>query len=231
MARLWHITCFIFTVPTHKAMIRNITILFALVTVLFSSCVKKEYYHVTPEEEPIGYRYVFDDNFDYDANNWSFSDPGNSAYVRVNNGLLKYSYLPIDDGTNTVAVSTGATVYNNFLIQTRIKTDYAMGIAFGVSNNDYGYSFFIDSDGYFAVYKEGDANTPVQTLLDWQQNSAIVPGGWNDVEFEQSGNYWMGYVNGVKLFEIPAKYLGGDKIGYIVLAGTTGYADYLTVQW
>ncbi len=67
--------------------------------------------------------------------------------------------------------------------------------------------------------------------MDWQASEAIYRDGWNEVEFEQTGNYWMGYINGVKVFEIPAKSINGNKIGYIVLAGTTGYADYLTVQW
>lgn len=213
-------------------MTKKLTILsLGLIVVFFSSCVKNEYYDTTPDTQPIVYNYVFDDNFDFDANNWSFSDPRNAAYVDVYKGLLKYSYLPSDDGTNTVAISTGAAVNRDFLIQTSIKTDYAMGIAFGVSNNDYGYSLFIDDEGYFALFKEGNANTGVQTIIDWQQNAAIVRGGWNDVEFEQVGNYWLGFVNGTKLFEIPAHYLSGDRIGYIVLAGTTGYADYLTVQW
>src|SRR5206468_47440 len=105
-----------------------------------------------------------------------------------------------------------------------------MGLVFGVSNNDYGYSFFIDDKGYFAIYKEGNSTTPAKAILDWQYSSAIRT-GWNDIELEQTGNYWTGYANGTKLFEIPAQYLAGSKIGYIVLAGTSGQADYLTVQW
>lgn len=202
-----------------------------LTILLFSSCIKNEYYETTPDTQSIEYRYAFDDNFDVDVNNWSFNDPQNAAYVEVLKGILKYSYLPANDGTNTVAISTGAAVNRDFLIQTSIRSDYAMGIAFGVSNNDFGYSFFIDDEGYFALYKEGNANTPIQTIIDWQQSNAINIGGWNDVEFEQVGNYWLGFVNGTKVFEIPARYLSGDKVGYIVLGGTTGYADYLTVQW
>ncbi len=211
---------------------RLLTILFLATSLFLTSCVKNEYYTVEPDEpQTPQYNFVFDDNFNNNINNWAFSDPNNSAYVTIANSRLKYSYLPINDGTNTVAINTGAQLHKNFLIQTRIKTDYSMGLSFGVSNNDYGYSFFIDNEGFFALYKEGDANSSVQTIIDWQFNEAINPEGWNDLEFEQFGNYWIGYVNGVKLFEVPAQYLDGRKIGYIVLAGTTGYADYLTVQW
>lgn len=205
-------------------------ILFAGIATIFTSCVKNEYYDTEPNQTPSGYQYQFDDNFDYDTHNWSFSDPAHSAYASVSNGMLKYSYLPTDNGTNTVAVATGADVRRDFLVQTRIKSDYEMGLAFGVSNSDYGYSFFIDDQGYFAVYKEGSANTAVKTIIDWQQTSAIQQ-GWNDVELEQVGNYWRGYINGTKVFEIEAQYLGGSKFGFIEMAGTTGYADYLTVQW
>lgn len=201
-------------------------------SLLMTSCVKNEYYTTEPEQPPVvQYNNVFDDNFDNNINNWAFSDPNNAAYVSIANSWLKYTYLPINEGTNTVAVNTGAKLHRNFLIQTRIKSDYAMGLTFGVSNSNYGYSFFIDNQGYFSLYKEGTAQDGVQTIIDWQASDAIYPNGWNDVEFEQVGNYWIGYVNGVKLFEVPSQYLAGSKIGYIVLDGTTGYADYLTVQW
>jgi hypothetical protein len=200
-----------------------------LLALFFTSCVKNEYYEPTPVNNS-GYKYIFDDNFDYDSHNWSFSDPAHDAYVSIAGGTLKYEYLPADDGTNTVAINTGVDVRRNFLIQTRLRSDYEMGIVFGVSNSDYGYSFFIDEQGYYALYKEGSSNTPVKTIIDWKQSSAITS-GWNDVEFEQSGNYWIGYANGTKLFEIEAGYLSGSKIGFIAMAGTVGYADYLTVQW
>lgn len=215
-----------------KMLTRIIIGTFALSTLFITSCVKKEYYTVEPTEpQPVTYNYIFDDDFNNNINNWAFSDPANAAYVTIGNSWLKYTYIPPNDGTNTVAINTGAKLHRNFLVQTRIRSDYAMGLCFGVSNRDYGYSFFIDNEGYFAVFKEGSANEGVQTIMDWQESSAIYRNGWNDVEFEQTGNYWIGYINGVKVFEIPAKYLDGQKIGYIVLAGTTGYADYLTVQW
>lgn len=206
----------------------------AVSTLFITSCVQKEYYTVEPPPaEPPGpqYNYIFDDDFNNNINNWTFSDPDNAAYVTLVNSWLKYTYMPPNDGTNTVAISTGAKLHRNFLVQTRIRSDYAMGLCFGVSDNDYGYSFFIDNDGYFALYREGTANEGVQTIMDWQASEAIYRDGWNEVEFEQTGNYWMGYINGVKVFEIPAKSINGNQIGYIVLAGTTGYADYLTVQW
>lgn len=206
-------------------------ILFTISGILaLSSCVKNEYYTPEPSPVPAGYQMTFNDDFNFDANNWSFSDPGNNAFVNISGGVLNYTYEPVDDGTNTVAILTGANVRKDFLAQTRITSDNAMGLAFGVSNSDYGYSFFIDDQGYFALYKEGDANTPVKTILDWQYSSAIQA-GWNDIELEQVGNYWLGYANGIKLFEVPAQYLAGSKFGYIVLAGTNGKADYLTVQW
>jgi hypothetical protein len=200
-------------------------------SLLLTSCIKNEYYETNPNtQQPIGYQNIFDDNFDYDAHNWSFSDASNDAYVSVGGGRLKYEYNPPGEGTNTVAINTGVNVNRDFLIQSRISSNNAMGIAFGVSNSDYGYSFFIDDQGYFAVYREGNASTPVKTIIDWQYNAAILT-GWNNIEFEQVGNYWLGYVNGTRLFEIPAQNLYGSKTGFITLAGTTGYADYLTVQW
>lgn len=199
-------------------------------SVLFTSCIKNEYHNVTPEPAPVGYQYSFNDEFNNNINNWEFADPSNAAFVDIINGTLKYTYVPADPGTNTVAIATGANVKRDFLVQTRMKSDNAMGLVFGVSNNNYGYSFFIDGQGSFAVFKEGDANTPVKTIIDWTYSNTIQI-NWNDIELEQIDGYWTGYINGTKVFEIESQYLAGSKFGYIVLDGTTGYADYMTVQW
>ncbi len=228
----WHICCFTFNEPKPTVMARLLSILFLGLTLFTTSCVKNEYYTVEPDEQqPVQYNYIFDDNFDNNVNNWAFSDPSNAAFVTISNGSLKYTYLPPNEGTNTVAIGTGAQLHRNFLIQTRIRSDYAMGLVFGVSDKDYGYSFFIDNEGYFALYKEGNANTDVTTIINWQESDAIYRNAWNDVEFEQVGNFWLGFINGQKVFEVPAKYIAGNDIGFMVLDGTTGYADYLTVQW
>lgn len=232
---VWHISCLYNSVSKPHVMLYRILLSVVLgSSLLMTSCIKNEYHTVEPEEPPITapvYNYVFDDNFDDNFNNWAFSDPANAAFVSINRGMLKYTYLPEYDGTNTVAVSTGAKLHRNFLIQTSMKTDNAMGLVFGVSDIDYGYSFFIDNEGYYSLYKEGTPDLGVQTILDWQFSNAIQPNGWNDVELEQVGNYWYGYINGTEVFKLPANILNGDQVGYIVLAGTTGYADYLTVQW
>lgn len=215
-------------------MTRILTTIAIAGTLLLTSCVKNEYYTVDPQQPGNTvpqYNFVFDDNFDDNFNNWAFSDHSNAAFVSIGSSLLKYTYLPANEGSNTVAINTGAKTHRNFLVQTSIKSDNAMGLCFGVSDYDYGYSFFIDNQGYFALYKEGTAQEGVQTIIDWTQSSAVNSGGWNDVEMEQVGNTWVGYINGVKVFEERAEYMAGSKIGYILLAGTTGYADYLTVKW
>lgn len=227
---LSYICCKLINVSANHNMKRLLLGLTA--TVLFASCIQKEYYNVEPDPTPVGYQTVFNDDFVDNRNNWVFDDVNNDAYVDIYDGRLEYYYYPVNAGTNTVAVQTGARLNNNFLVQTRIRSNYAMGLAFGVSNTNYGYSFFIDNQGYFAVYKEGSANVPVETIVDWTQSSAIRQGNaWNDVEIEQVGGYWVGYINGVQVFDIPAQYLGGTKFGFIVLDGTQGYAEYLTVQW
>lgn len=196
---------------------------------IFTSCRKRNNYAFDPQP-PAGYQYIFDDNFDYDNYNWSFSDFKNSAFVDISNGALNYTYTPAADGTNTVAISTGARLNYDFLIQSSVSSDNAMGIVIGVSDFNYGYSLMIDDQGYFAIYDEGDAQTPAKAVIDWQYNSAIVA-GWNDIEIEQVNGYWIGYANGTKIFDITAPVLRGNKIGFIVLAGTRGRADYLTVKW
>ena len=204
-----------------------------VVTVMtgLSSCVIRhdDYYDVQPTNT---YQYHFSDEFNSDYNRWSFQDNANKASVYISNGQLHYDYHPYDNGTNTVAVTSGMPVSTGrYDIQTRFRSDNAMALAWGVSSSDYGYSFFIDDRGYFAVYDEGTASIKAQALIDWTQNGAIRQ-GWNDVELQstKSGS-WIGYINGTQVFQIPARTQYGNQVGYMVLANTSGDADFIDMAW
>ncbi len=195
-----------------------------------SSCViRTDDYDTTPANP---YQYGFSDDFNSDVNGWSFRDGANKASVYLSSGQLHYDYHPYDNGTNTVAVSTGMPPATRaFDIQTRFRSDNAMGLVFGVSSSDYGYSVFIDDRGYFAVYDEGTASIKEQALLDWTQTGAIRQ-GWNDLELQATRDgSWVGYINGTQVFRIGARTLYGSQAGFIVLANTGGDADFLDVSW
>jgi hypothetical protein len=202
--------------------------IFALLLVLsLSSCViRDDDYNV----QPVGYQYSFSDDFNSNYNQWAFSDNVNRAYVTIAGGQLHYDYHPKNDGTNTVAVSTGMRTTRDFDIRCRIRSDNAMGLVFGVSPTDYGYSVFVDDRGYFAVYDEGTASIGAQAILNWTQSTAIRT-GWNDVELEQVGNTWVGYINDIQVFQLPARTLYGQQVGFMMIANASGDADYLDVQW
>ena len=207
----------------------TIPILAAFVLTGLSSCIKTNVYDTQPVST--GYQYSFSDEFNYDAHNWSFSDGVNRAQVYVSNGQLNYNYHPSANGTNTVAINTGwDRTLRNWDLQTRLSSDNGMAVVWGVSNSDNGYSLFIDNRGYFAVYDEGTSSIAPAAIINWTQNTAIR-NGWNDIEVEQTGNTWTGFINGTQVFSIAAHTLYGDKIGYEVLANTNGSADYLDVRW
>jgi hypothetical protein len=121
---------------------------------------------------------------------------------------------------------------NNFVIESRIKSDYQMGVIFGNSgdNYEYGYSFVIDNGGWFIVYKEGNVTTNVTVLKEWTANSAIN-NNWNKVVIEQRSGYWIFSINGYEVHQMAARPLSGSYCGFILLPETQGYADYLTVNW
>ena len=205
---------------------KRLSIIVLLLTLGLSSCVYREDdYNV----QPVGYQYSFVDDFNNDYNHWTFSDNAHGAYVRISGGQLHYDYNPSDNGTNTVAVSTGMRTDYDFDISTRIRSNNAMAMVFGVSPSDYGYSFFIDDRGYYALYDEGTASIKPQALIAW--TSSTIRSGWNDVELEQVGDSWIGYINDVQVFRIQAQRLYGNQVGYMVLANTAGDADYLDVKW
>ncbi len=206
---------------------KSLSITALLLTIALSSCVvRNDDYNV----QPAGYQFAFSDDFNNDRNQWSFADNGNNAYVRLSGGQLHYDYHPAASGTNTVAINTGMRTDYDFDIRTRIRSDNAMGLVFGVSPTDYGYSFFIDAGGYFALFDEGTATIKPQAILNWTQSGA-VRNGWNDVELEQVGNAWVGYINGTQVFQTDARTQYGSQVGFMVLANTSGDAEFLDVQW
>ncbi|HXS38088.1 MAG TPA: family 16 glycoside hydrolase [Flavipsychrobacter sp.] len=193
----------------------------------FVSC-RKDTYNAQPS---YGYQNEFNDDFNADTHNWSFSDPADSAFVSINNGYLDYYYNPPLKGSNTVAIDIGLNINYNFTLATSIQSNNVMGLAFGVSNAVYGYAFMVDNNGNFALYNEGSASVQPQAILDWQSNPAVKINTWNTLEIDQVGSAWQGYINGTKVFDMQSQPLSGTKIGFIVLNGTEGYADYLTAQW
>jgi len=202
-------------------------LLVALFSVVFTGCIYNDNDYYEPDPQPVGYQYSFNEEFTVDKRGWAFDDQADSAYALVTGGVYRFVDYSRTGGTHIAAVPTGANVDRNFLVQTRMKSDYAMALIFGASNNSFGYSFFIDEAGYFAVFKEGASP---QKIVDWT-HSSVINRNWNDVELEQVGDYWYGYINNTQVFKIPARILSGTQFGFMVLAGTTGEADYLTVKW
>jgi len=204
-------------------LLKNSAILLVAATSLFiTSCHR--------DNHSSGYRYSFDDEFNYDAYNWSFNDPSTGASVGVSGGYLNYNYYPSLNGSNTVAKDMGLDVTSDFSVRARIKTNYQMGIAFGVSNTDYGYALFIDNSGKYALYDEGNSSIKPIPIVDWTRGQ-VISNAFNTVEIDQAGSSWIGYINGTIVFTVPAHTFYGTEAGFIVNASTTGYADYLNVQW
>lgn len=210
--------------------IATIAGVFLAASIILSSCVRRDDYYNTQPSNP--YRYAFSDDFNNNVNEWAFTDNQNRAYVTISGGQLHYDYHPANPGTNTVAITTGMPNGTSvFDIQTRFQSDNAMALVFGVSSTDYGYSFFIDDRGYYAVYDEGTSTISSVALIDWATSSAIRA-GWNDVEIEATRTgTWIGYVNGIQVFQIPAHTLYGNQTGFMVLNNTSGDADYLDQKW
>lgn len=202
---------------------------FAVVLSLgFTGCIihDDDYYHHNPNP-PSGYQQSFAEEFDDDRRGWTYDDSQDSSYAFVANGYYKMVDYSRRGSNHVAVVTTGANTSRNFLVQSRMSTDNAMGLIFGASNKTYGYSLFIDPAGYYAVYKEGLNPDPV---IDWTRSSSIK-NGWNDVEIEQVADYWHFYINGVKVNQTPARVLSGSQMGFMVLANTVGQVDYLHVKW
>lgn len=209
-------------------------ILFLLVLILgLSSCVKREYVVAPPQE-----RFVFVDDFIDNRNNWAFADGANLAYGVISNGTFKIDYN--DDLSEAYYVSKGIDLNtsSDFILQTRIGSNKNMGLLFGynagASGGGYGYSFTVDYNGYCALYDEGGngGGSSIVALVPAMQFPFInINGNWNELRLEQRGSRWIGFVNNNQVFNVPAKILRGNGVGFVVESRTQGEADYLQGEW
>ena len=186
--------------------------------------------------QPSYQEYVFDEEFNNDRNGWGFADQVNYAYGVVSNGTFKFDYNDNYSDVYYAAKFFGFNPYNDFSIAARIGSDNNMGVLFGYDdqNNTYGYSFMVDYDGNYYLYDEGgNGYGPNPELLVGPETGNFVNayGDWNDIKIVQSGNRWLGYINGVQVFNIDAQNMNGSGIGFVDAAQTHGEADYLEVHW
>lgn len=212
---------------------KNLLFLFVAGIVLTTtSCVKRDYYEPAPVLQPISFVEDFNDN----SNNWQFADGTNLAYGIIGNGTFKIDYNDNLHEAYYVSKSIDMNIYNDFTLTTRIGSNKNMGLLFGYNavNNNYGYSFTVDYDGYYALYDEGGNGNGGNI-------SAIVPktkasfvnrnGDWNDLKIEKRGNSWIGYINGNRVFNVAAQRLSGGMVGFVVVSNTQGEADYIQADW
>ena len=203
---------------------------------ILTSCVQKNYYNTNPNNNNnnnnnTGYTYTFDEEFNGSDNyGWNFTDAADSAYASITAGSYQYVDYSLAK-SNMSVVSTGANMTGNFTITTRIKSNNLMGLIFGASSTDNGYAFYVDSAGYYSLYKEG-AGTVASTVIipSTQDTLYALKKDWNALEVDQVNNTWTGYINGTQVFTMAARSLSGASTGFKILPGTIGYADYLTVK-
>lgn len=181
--------------------------------------------------------YSFVEEFSNDRNDWSFNDPANYAWGDVGGGTFLMEYD--DDWSSAYYISkdiSGVNYRDDFTIYTRIGSNNNMGLLFGYNYNtgSYGYSFMVDYDGYYALYDEGGNGygPNVEELVPPTTGNFVNFGGdWNDLRLEQRGNRWLGFINDVQVFNIPAQQIKGRSAGFILMPYTQGEADYLQIDW
>lgn len=214
---------------------RHTPLFAALLLLGLSSCVRdtgpQPHYPDYPQQ------YSFVEEFDNNRNRWSFDDPANYAWGDVSGGTFLMMYD--DDLSSAYYIAKdipGVNYQDDFTLYTRIGSNNNMGVLFGYneSTNSYGYSFMVDYDGYYALYDEGGNGygpDVVELVSPRTGNYVYNNGDWNDLRLEQRGNRWVGYINDVQVFNIPAQQIKGSSAGFVLMPFTEGEADYLQVDW
>ena len=202
-------------------------------SLLMTSCMQRDQYQPDPmnNNHYTNTTTSFDEEFNgSDIYNWSFTDPTDSAYAGISNGYYQFvdyskTYYPES------FVTTGINTQNNFTVKSSIKSSNMMALIFGASSTDNGYALYIDSMGYYSLYKEGIGSIASTVILPSTQDTLYASKkGWNTIELDQVNGTWSGFINGTEIFQMSARTISGSGFGFKVVPGTTGYADYITVQ-
>ena len=219
---------------------RNLNLIAAFTTgvLLFSACIQKNYYDTNPNNYPNNNNndsnrtsYFFDEEFNgADRYGWNFTDAADSTYASISNGTYQFVDYSTTNYPNSI-VWTNNSVSGTLTIQTRIESNNMMGLVFGASSSDNGYAFYVDSNGYYSLYKEGYGSVASTTIIPSTQDTLYaVKKGWNALEVDQANGTWTGYINGTQVFSMAARTLAGSGFGFKVAPATIGYADYLVVK-
>ncbi len=209
-------------------------------TFLATSCVEKNTYEIVPANNNHnnnnngnngGYSYVFDEEFNgRDLYGWTFASSSDSAYASISNGsyqYVDYSYTKF----NTSFVNTNANTTGNFTVQTKMQANNTMGLIFGASSTDYGYAFYLDTLGYFSLYKEGIGSIASTVIIPSTQDTLYaIKKGWNTLEVDQVNGNWTGFINGTQVFQMTARSVSGSGFGFKIAPATIGYADYIIIK-
>ena len=204
---------------------------------MFTSCLERDHYNAYPNNNNNNNnnndnsKTSFDEEFNgSDMYGWTFTSAADSAYAGISGG--SYQYMDYSKTrSNMSVVSTGINTAGNFTVQTKIMADNMMGLIFGASSTDNGYAFYVDSAGYYSLYKEGTGSTLSTAIIPSTQDTTYaVRKGWNTLEVDQTNGTWTGYINGTQVFSMAARSISGNSFGFKVLPVTVGYADYLQVK-
>lgn len=213
-----------------KKFIISTTILISII--LLTSCRRDR--TPAPAYVPVLHQYI--EEFDDDRDGWSFADGSNLAYGVVSNGTFKLDYNDYLSDAYYVSRNVRFNPNDDFTLYTRIGSNNNMGLLFGYNagKGSFGYSFTVDYDGYYALYDEGGNGygPDIQEVVAPKTGNFVRNNGdWNELRLEQRGVRWIGFVNNVEVFDIPAENLSAGSIGFVVIAETQGEADYIQADW
>jgi hypothetical protein len=201
--------------------------------VAIASCKKSDNNNSVTKPSAVTYSYSFTDQFNDDTNGWVKLGPTNNTTIVVSNGLLNFMYHPVYNvsATFTDTVNPAFDTQHDFMLQTSVGSDNAMGLAFGTTPTNGGYTFEINNNGYYALFFQGDTTRAKTAIFNWTKTTAAKPGTYNTLELDQINGEWSGYVNGTQVFTTTARPLAASTLGFIAEPNTNGTADYITVKW
>lgn len=162
---------------------------------------------------------LFYDEFNDDAN-WltgEFDSDSLTYEIFIEDGHFVFNATSKADSAFQEHLLDGESFGDFFLAVEAYPSDaetyYSYGISFRVNRLGHGYTFQIDNEGLYSVFRyDGEW----VLLKDWSTSSAIAPGEANLIEIYAAGDYMEFFVNGETVAEIEDNTVPRGELGFLL---------------
>ena len=177
--------------------------------------------------------YMVEDYFSDNKNNW-YEYESEEKFVAVENGKyvieVKLFIAHLSWQRNVIDTTKDFQIESSMLHVSGI-TNNGYGLSLGELDNNFEnqYSFTINADGYYTIFKR--INNNIVNIINWTYSSYINQGNkTNKLSVTKSGDNLLFYINDMMVNQISSEFLFGDDVGFEVDNAQRIEIDYIIIR-